>query len=129
MILYQGRRYKLYRGMGSMGAMKEGSKDRYFQNNTEESKLVPEGIEGRVPFKGSLAEMVYQFVGGLRSGMIHGLSKYYGAARAGTIVRITRLDYGRVMFMMFHHGRGSKLSNFSGGVTCDNSGNAHYCCY
>ena len=68
-ILYQGRRYKLYRGMGSMGAMKEGSKDRYFQNNTEESKLVPEGIEGRVPFKGSLAEMVYQFVGGLRSGM------------------------------------------------------------
>ena len=60
-ILYQGRRYKLYRGMGSMGAMKEGSKDRYFQNNIEESKLVPEGIEGRVPFKGSLAEMVYQF--------------------------------------------------------------------
>ena len=49
--------------------MKEGSKDRYFQNNIEESKLVPEGIEGRVPFKGPLAEMVYQFVGGLRSGM------------------------------------------------------------
>lgn len=68
-ILYQGRRYKLYRGMGSLGAMKEGSKDRYFQSEIEESKLVPEGIEGRVPYKGPLAEMVYQFVGGLRSGM------------------------------------------------------------
>jgi IMP dehydrogenase len=69
-ILYQGRRYKMYRGMGSLGAMKEGSKDRYFQGEVqEESKLVPEGIEGRVPFKGALAEILFQFVGGIRAGM------------------------------------------------------------
>ncbi|MBF0349505.1 MAG: IMP dehydrogenase [SAR324 cluster bacterium] len=69
-ILYHGRRYKLYRGMGSLGAMKEGSKDRYFQQHIEEEmKLVPEGIEGRVPYKGPLAETLYQFVGGLRAGM------------------------------------------------------------
>ncbi|MBU7005120.1 IMP dehydrogenase [Phosphitispora fastidiosa] len=65
--IYQGRSFKVYRGMGSMGAMKEGSKDRYFQEN--EQKLVPEGIEGRVPFKGSLSETVYQLVGGLKAGM------------------------------------------------------------
>ncbi|MBU2644297.1 IMP dehydrogenase [bacterium] len=68
-ILYQGRRYKQYRGMGSIGAMKEGSKDRYFQEDQETSKLVPEGIEGRVPYKGKLSETIYQMVGGLRSGM------------------------------------------------------------
>ena len=69
-ILYQGRYFKSYRGMGSIGAMKEGSKDRYAQETTHlESKLVPEGIEGRVPYKGTLAEMVTQLVGGLRSGM------------------------------------------------------------
>jgi IMP dehydrogenase len=65
--IFQGRRFKVYRGMGSLGAMKEGSKDRYFQEN--ESKLVPEGIEGRVPYKGALADTIYQLVGGLRSGM------------------------------------------------------------
>jgi len=65
--IYQGRSFKVYRGMGSLGAMKQGSKDRYFQEN--EQKFVPEGIEGRVPFKGSLAETVYQLVGGLRAGM------------------------------------------------------------
>ncbi|MHB9093830.1 MAG: IMP dehydrogenase, partial [Eubacteriales bacterium] len=65
--IYQGRSFKVYRGMGSLGAMKEGSKDRYFQEN--ESKFVPEGIEGRVPYKGSLSETVYQLVGGLRAGM------------------------------------------------------------
>ncbi|MCD1260929.1 IMP dehydrogenase [Paenibacillus athensensis] len=65
--IFQGRRFKVYRGMGSLGAMKEGSKDRYFQEN--ESKLVPEGIEGRVPYKGPLADTIYQLVGGLRSGM------------------------------------------------------------
>ncbi len=64
---YQGRRYKVYRGMGSMGAMKEGSKDRYFQES--QAKLVPEGIEGRVPYKGPVSEMLYQLVGGLRAGM------------------------------------------------------------
>src|SRR5690349_8914381 len=69
-ILYQGRSFKMYRGMGSIGAMREGSRDRYAQEKTEiESKLVPEGIEGRVPYRGTLAEMVTQLVGGLRSGM------------------------------------------------------------
>jgi len=69
-ILYQGRSYKSYRGMGSIGAMKEGSKDRYFQTEVSEAdKLVPEGIEGRVPYKGSVAMNVFQLVGGLRSGM------------------------------------------------------------
>lgn len=65
--IYQGRSYKVYRGMGSIGAMKAGSKDRYFQEDNR--KLVPEGIEGRVPFKGTLAETVFQLIGGLRSGM------------------------------------------------------------
>ena len=69
-ILYQGRSYKSYRGMGSIGAMKEGSKDRYFQADVAEAdKLVPEGIEGRVPYKGSVQMNVFQLVGGLRSGM------------------------------------------------------------
>jgi len=68
--IYQGRSYKVYRGMGSLGAMKCGSRDRYFQDMQEnENKLVPEGVEGRVPFKGSLSETVYQLVGGLRAGM------------------------------------------------------------
>lgn len=66
-VIYQGRSYKVYRGMGSLGAMCAGSKDRYFQENTD--KLVPEGIEGRVPYKGPLSETVYQLVGGLRAGM------------------------------------------------------------
>jgi IMP dehydrogenase len=66
-ILYEGRSFKTYRGMGSLGAMKEGSGDRYFQAGLE--KLVPEGIEGMVPYKGPLADIVYQLVGGLRSGM------------------------------------------------------------
>jgi IMP dehydrogenase/GMP reductase len=69
-ILYQGRSYKSYRGMGSIGAMKEGSKDRYFQGDVESAqKLVPEGIEGRVPYKGPLRESIYQLVGGLRAAM------------------------------------------------------------
>jgi len=68
-ILYQGRSYKLYRGMGSLGAMQSGSKDRYFQEGVEQKKLVPEGIEGRVPYKGHLSSSIYQLLGGLRSGM------------------------------------------------------------
>ncbi|MBF0540532.1 MAG: IMP dehydrogenase [Nitrospirae bacterium] len=68
-ILFQGRSYKVYRGMGSLGAMADGSKDRYLQGDVDNSKLVPEGVEGRVPFRGSLAENVYQLVGGVRSGM------------------------------------------------------------
>jgi len=68
--LYKGRQYKVYRGMGSLGAMKEGSKDRYFQEEVKTvSKLVPEGIEGRVPYRGPLSATIYQLVGGLRSGM------------------------------------------------------------
>ncbi len=65
--IFQGRSYKVYRGMGSLGAMKEGSKDRYFQEN--ESKMVPEGIEGRVPYRGTVGDMIYQLIGGLRAGM------------------------------------------------------------
>src|SRR5712691_5596847 len=68
-ILYQGRTFKSYRGMGSIGAMQAGSKDRYFQEDIDAAKLVPEGIEGKVPYKGSLGAMVPQLVGGLRSGM------------------------------------------------------------
>jgi IMP dehydrogenase len=71
-VLYEGRQYKVYRGMGSLSAMAaaKGSRERYFQENTDElAKLVPEGIEGRVPFKGPLASSIYQMVGGLRAGM------------------------------------------------------------
>jgi IMP dehydrogenase len=67
MEIHQGRYFKVYRGMGSIGAMKEGSSDRYFQENNK--KLVPEGIEGRVPYRGALSEIIYQLVGGIRSGM------------------------------------------------------------
>jgi IMP dehydrogenase len=80
-VLYQGRTYKLYRGMGSLGALADGSRDRYFQDDVEEAgKLVPEGIEGRVPYRGSLNTIVYQLVGGLRSGM-----GYCGAADLGEL--------------------------------------------
>jgi IMP dehydrogenase len=69
-VLFQGRSYKVYRGMGSIGAMAQGSRDRYFQEDAyQEAKLVPEGVEGRVPFKGPLSETIYQLVGGLRAGM------------------------------------------------------------
>jgi IMP dehydrogenase len=68
-ILYQGRSYKSYRGMGSLGAMKQGAKDRYFQADVDAVKLVPEGIEGRVPYKGSLSMNIHQMLGGIRSGM------------------------------------------------------------
>ena len=68
-ILYQGRSYKTYRGMGSIGAMQQGAKDRYGQEGVEKEKLVPEGVEGRVPYKGPLSSSIHQLVGGLRSGM------------------------------------------------------------
>jgi IMP dehydrogenase len=69
-ILYQGRSYKVYRGMGSLGAMRAGSRDRYFQADVaSEAKMVPEGIEGRVPYRGSLSQSLYQLIGGLRAGM------------------------------------------------------------
>ena len=69
LVLFQGRSYKVYRGMGSLGAMEAGAKDRYFQEGVEPKKLVPEGVEGRVPYKGPLSVSVQQLVGGLRSGM------------------------------------------------------------
>jgi len=68
-VFYQGRTYKVYRGMGSLGAMRAGSRDRYFQEDVSPEKLVPEGVEGRVPYKGPLAKVVFQLMGGLRSGM------------------------------------------------------------
>jgi IMP dehydrogenase len=69
-VLFQGRTYKVYRGMGSLGAMKEGSRDRYFQGGvSDDAKLVPEGIEGRIPYRGSLSANIFQLIGGLRSGM------------------------------------------------------------
>ncbi len=69
LVLYQGRSYKMYRGMGSLGAMRKGSKDRYGQAGAADEKLVPEGIEGRVPYRGTLSSNVYQLLGGLRAGM------------------------------------------------------------
>ncbi|GGE06213.1 inosine-5'-monophosphate dehydrogenase [Marinithermofilum abyssi] len=89
--IYQGRRFKVYRGMGSIGAMKAGSKDRYFQENTDSAqKLVPEGIEGRVPFKGPLADTVYQLMGGLRAGMGYTGSKNLTELKNDTrFIRIT----------------------------------------
>jgi len=75
-VLYQGRSYKVYRGMGSLGAMAAGSRDRYFQSDVENDKLIPEGIAGRVPYRGSLSQSLHQLYGGLRSGM-----GYCGAPR------------------------------------------------
>ena len=68
-ILYQGRSYKAYRGMGSLGAMARGSADRYFQRDAASDKLVPEGVEGQVPYKGSAGAVLHQLVGGLRAAM------------------------------------------------------------
>lgn len=91
-ILYQGRSYKNYRGMGSIGAMSEGSADRYFQNNT--SKLVPEGVEGLVPFKGSAKDVLYQLVGGLKSAMGYtGNSNIKNMQENTKFVRITNGSY------------------------------------
>lgn len=67
--IFQGRQYKVYRGMGSLGAMEQGSKDRYFQEDTAAKKFVPEGIEGRIDFKGPLQDTIYQLIGGIKSGM------------------------------------------------------------
>jgi IMP dehydrogenase len=90
MVLYQGRSYKMYRGMGSLGAMKKGSKDRYGQAGSADEKLVPEGIEGRVPYRGSLASILYQLVGGLRSGMGYiGASNLAELQERARFVRIT----------------------------------------
>jgi IMP dehydrogenase len=91
-VLYQGRSYKVYRGMGSLGAMRAGSRDRYFQTEVaSEAKMVPEGIEGRVPYRGSLSQSIYQLIGGVRAGMgycgCHNIEELRTKAR---FVRVTQ---------------------------------------
>ena len=89
-IIYEGRKFKEYRGMGSLGAMSQGSGDRYFQDvEADIKKYVPEGIEGRVAYKGSIAEIIYQYVGGLRSGMGYCGAKNIKALQQATFVKIT----------------------------------------
>ena len=90
-IIYNGRKFKAYRGMGSIDAMKAGSADRYFQKGSEGNimKLVPEGIVGRVPFKGKLAETVYQLVGGIRAGMGYCGAKDIETLQQARFIRIT----------------------------------------
>lgn len=89
-FLLEGRRFKLIRGMGSLSAMEEGSADRYFQEDTERRKLVPEGIEGRVPYKGPVADTLFQLVGGLRSGMGYcGVEDVDGLRTRAEFVRMT----------------------------------------
>ena len=86
--LFQGRKYKVYRGMGSIAAMENGSKDRYFQENNR--KFVPEGVEGRVPYRGKVADIVYQMVGGLRAGMGYcGMHNIDEMRQKAQFVRIT----------------------------------------
>jgi len=89
-IIFEGRKFKSYRGMGSLEAMQQGSKDRYFQDAEDDiKKLVPEGISGRVPYKGSLAEIIYQVIGGLRAGMGYCGSKDIKALQTAKFIRIT----------------------------------------
>ncbi|PST82117.1 IMP dehydrogenase [Pedobacter yulinensis] len=89
-IIYEGRKFKSYRGMGSVDAMAKGSKDRYFQDETDVvTKLVPEGIVGRVPYKGTLAEVIYQYIGGLRAGMHYCGSATISDLQEAKFVRIT----------------------------------------
>ena len=89
MILYEGRKFKSYRGMGSVEAMEDGSKDRYFQDAEDDiKKLVPEGIVGRVPFKGMVSEVLYQLVGGLKAGM--------GYCGAGTIEALQKAKFVKI---------------------------------
>jgi len=89
LVLYQGRSYKVYRGMGSLGAMKRGSKDRYGQGGAADEKLVPEGIEGRVPYRGTISSTIYQLIGGLRAGM-----GYTGSATIQDLR--TKAHFGRI---------------------------------
>ena len=89
-IIFEGRKFKSYRGMGSLEAMQRGSKDRYFQDAEDDiKKLVPEGISGRVPYKGSLSEIIYQIIGGLRAGMGYTGAKNMKALQAAKFIRIT----------------------------------------
>ena len=89
-IIFQGRKFKIYRGMGSVTSMKHGSKDRYFQDAEDDvKKLVPEGIEGRVPFKGTVSEVMVQYIGGLRAGMGYVGAKDIEHLKGSKIVRIS----------------------------------------
>jgi IMP dehydrogenase len=89
MVIYEGRKFKTYRGMGSVEAMEDGSKDRYFQDAEDDiKKLVPEGIVGRVPFKGRAAEIIYQMVGGLKAGM--------GYCGAGDIATLQKAKFVKI---------------------------------
>jgi IMP dehydrogenase len=89
-IIYEGRKFKSYRGMGSIEAMESGSKDRYFQDVEDDiKKLVPEGIVGRVPYKGTLAEVMYQYIGGLKAGMGYCGAKDIPAMQKAKFVKIT----------------------------------------
>jgi len=94
-VLFNRRRYKIYQGMGSLAAMKRGSKDRYFQNDLSETKkLVPEGIEGRVPYQGYAKDIIYQLMGGLRSAMGYcGTKTIEELKENGTFVKITSAGY------------------------------------
>jgi len=89
-IIYEGRKFKAYRGMGSIEAMQKGSKDRYFQDTEDDiAKLVPEGISGRVPYKGFLSEVIYQMIGGLKAGMGYCGSKNIEELKNAKFIRIT----------------------------------------
>jgi len=89
-IIFEGRKFKTYRGMGSIEAMQKGSRDRYFQDGEEDTgKLVPEGIVGRVPYKGSLSEVIFQMVGGLRAGMGYTGSSNIPSLQKAKFIKIT----------------------------------------
>ena len=88
--IFEGRKFKSYRGMGSIEAMQKGSKDRYFQDVEDDiAKLVPEGISGRVPYKGTLAEVIYQLIGGLRAGMGYCGAENIEKLQQAKFIRIT----------------------------------------
>jgi len=92
-IIYESRKYKSYRGMGSVSAMRKGSKDRYFQDVEDDLKLVPEGIEGRVPYKGYLSEVVHQMVGGIRAAMGYVGAKTVEELKEAEFVQISSASY------------------------------------
>ena len=89
LVLYQGRSYKTYRGMGSVEAMKDGSKDRYNQDDIIDAKLVPEGIEGRVPYRGATSKVIFQLVGGLKAGMGYTGSKNLKELKKAKFLKLT----------------------------------------
>jgi IMP dehydrogenase len=93
-IIFEGRKYKTYRGMGSIDAMQKGSKDRYFQDAEDDiNKLVPEGIVGRVPYKGTLSEVILQMVGGLKAGMGYTGSANIQTLKNARFIKITNAGY------------------------------------